>query len=309
MTETARVKNYGVTNETVIARFLKRFEHSKDSRFGRKYCLQYFFQARYFGYKGHVFDVKKSDLIDYFDYLNHLKTLSLRTKINKWVNLCSFLQFVMEYYDGFVVVIPRMCVSWMPTHKEPDSNKDVVLTQEEVKRLLDYNQNWNYQYYLMIRLFAETGMRAGEFLSVNVEDVNEEQRFATVVGKTGRNAYYFSRGLARHLALYLKERATVETDCPALFLTNQKTRYARRSINNYIHHCAKRIGINKRVSTHTFRRTINTLRKKMGCPTEDRRILICHKVTDVNYQCYVKLNYDDYVKLYDKWNPYKNLQL
>ncbi len=308
MTVSSKVKKYKVTNEEIIARFLKRFEHSKDSRFGRKYCLQYFFQTRYFGYKGHVFEIKKSDLIDYFDYLNHLKTLSLQTKINKWVNLCSFLQFVMEYYDNLLVVIPRICVNWMPTHKEPDTNKDVIMTREEVKRLLDYNFNWNYQYYLMIRLFAETGMRAGEFLSINIEDINIENRFVSVVGKTGRNVYYFSRGLSRHLALFLKERTMVEADCPALFLTNQKKRYARRTINNYIHKCAFRIGVNKRVSTHTFRRTINTLRKKMGCSNEDRRILLNHApVNDVNYRCYTKLEYSDYIALYDKWNPYKNL--
>ncbi len=224
----------------------------------------------------------------------------------KWLNLRSFLKFAMEYYDGFVVAIPSNCVRWNPCQKEPDTNKDVVLTKEEVKRLLDYNYTWNYQYYLIVRLYAETGMQAGEFLSANVKDVDVEKRFVSVVGKTGRKVYYFSKGLARHLALYLKERAMVEVDCEALFLSQHKKRYARRTVNNYIHKCAKRVGIDKRVSCHTFRRTINTLRKKMGCPNEDRCILLCHKVGDVNYQCYVKLNYEDYIALYDKWNPYKD---
>ncbi len=30
-----------------------------------------------------------------------------------------------------------------------------------------------------------------------------------------------------------------------------------------------------------------------------------HKVSDVNFNCYVKLNYKDHVQLFDKWNPYK----
>ena len=98
----------------------------------------------------------------------------------------------------------------------------------------------------------------------------------------------------------------VEVDSEALFLSPHKHRYARRSVNNYIHRCVKRIGIAKRVSCHTFRRTINTLRKKMGCPNEDRRILLCHKVNDINYQCYVRLNLEDYLALRDKWDPYKD---
>ncbi len=47
----------------------------------------------------------------------------------------------------------------------------------------------------------------------------------------------------------------------------------------------------------------------MGCPSEDRRILLCHRVQDVNYNCYVKLNYEDYIALYDKWYPYKDLEI
>ena len=61
------------------------------------------------------------------------------------------------------------------------------------------------------------------------------------------------------------------------------------------------------MSCHTFRRTINTFRKLMGCPSEDRKILLNHKVQDVNMESYVKLNYNQYIELYDKWYPYSEL--
>ncbi|MFW9875060.1 MAG: tyrosine-type recombinase/integrase, partial [Candidatus Thorarchaeota archaeon] len=243
----------------------------------------------------------------YFDYLNHLDTIALQTKINKWMIFRSFLQFIMEYYDDVVVVIPRYSTKWKAIHKKPDTNKDVVMTKEEVKTILDYTYYNNYNYYIFFRLLAETGMRIGEFLNLDCEDVNVKKRYVEAEGKTGRKVYYFSEGLARHLEIYLKERMSKETDSNALFLSIQKKRYALRTINHYIRNCVIRLDIEKRISCHTFRRTLNTLRKRMGCPKEDRKILLCHKVSDVNFSCYVKLNYYDYIQLYDKWNPYKNI--
>ena len=297
----------GITNQQIIDRYLKRFSHSKKSQSTRKYALEYFFRSDNFGYSGHIFNLTKRDVIDYFDYLNHLDTIALQTKINKWMIFRSFLQFIMEYYDDVVIVIPRYSTKWKAIHKKPDSNKDVVMTKEEVKRILDYMYYNNYNYYLFFRLLAETGMRIGEFLNLDCKDVNIKKRYIEAEGKTGRKVCYFSEGLARHLEIYLKERMNRETDSNALFLSIQKKRYALRTINHYIRNCVIRLDIEKRISCHTFRRTLNTLRKRMGWPKEDRKILLCHKVSDVNFSCYVKLNYYDYIQLYDKWNPYKNI--
>jgi len=296
-----------ITNQKIIDRYLKRFSHSKASQSMRKYCIQYFFDSKFFGYNGHIFNLTKRDVIDYFDYLNHMDTISLQTKKNKWNIFRSFLQFIMEYYDELVIIIPHYSIQWKPLHKKPDSNKDVVMEKEEVKLILDHMYNRNYNYYILFRLLAETGMRIGELLSLDCEDVNVKKRYVEVEGKTGRKIYYFSESLAMHLTIYLKERMSKETDTNALFLSIQKKRYALRTINHYIRNCIIRLDIEKRISCHTFRRTLNTLRKRMGCSKEDRKILLCHKVSDVNFSCYVKLNYYDYIKLYDMWNPYKNI--
>ena len=115
-----------ITNQQIIDRYLKRFSHSKKSQSTRKYALEYFLRSDNFGYSGHVFNMTKRDVIDYFDYLNHLDTIALQTKINKWMIFRSFLQFIMEYYDDVVIVIPRYSTKWKAIHKKPDTNKDVV---------------------------------------------------------------------------------------------------------------------------------------------------------------------------------------
>ncbi|MFX1477538.1 MAG: hypothetical protein ACFFCI_05360 [Promethearchaeota archaeon] len=74
-----------ITNQQIIDRYLKRFFHSKKSQSIRKYTLEFFFRSDNFGYNGHVFNIIKRDVIDYFDYLNHLTTTASQIKINKWM--------------------------------------------------------------------------------------------------------------------------------------------------------------------------------------------------------------------------------
>ena len=207
---------YEVTNEEIVRKYINRYKHSKRSWETRKYNLKYFFETRYFGYSGHVFDLRKRDVIDYFDYLNHKEDICLQTKINKWNTFRSFLQFVMAYYDELVIVIPKFSINWKAIHKIPKSNKHVVLTVEGIKKILNYCKNYRYIYYIIYRVFTETGMRMGELRSIDLEDVNVEKRYLKVRGKTGRKVYYISRGLAKHLALYLQERKMKPSDCKAL---------------------------------------------------------------------------------------------
>ncbi len=293
-----------ISNQQIIDRYLKRFSHSKPSQSMRKYCLRYFFSPIYYGYDKHIFKIKKRDTLNYFDYLNQLNTISLQTKKNKWNIFRSFLQFIMEYYDDFVIIIPRYSIQWKPIHKKPYSNKDVVMTKEEVNKILSYSYKNNYYFYLILRLLAETGMRIGELLSINSGHLNIKKRSVETIGKTGENIYYYSKGLANHLKIYLKERMCYSIDTKKLFLSINKQRLTQRSINRYIRYVVTHLNIDKYITAHTFRKTLNTLRKRMGCHTEDRKILLCHKVVDINFDYYVKLNYNDLIQLYDKWNPY-----
>jgi len=60
------------------------------------------------------------------------------------------------------------------------------MTKEEVNKILDYMYNNNYNYYLLFRLLAETGMRIGELLNLDCEDLNVKKRYVETEGKTGR---------------------------------------------------------------------------------------------------------------------------
>ena len=79
--------------------------------------------------------------------------------------------------------------------------------------------------------------------------------------------------------------------------------------NPHVSGLLEKAGIKKHISVQPFRRVLNTYRKKLGCPNEDRKILLNHKTSDVNVEHYLDLNYKEFVKLYDQWNPFRNLNL
>ncbi len=303
------------SNEAIIDKYLNRYKHSNQSVAARKSALNYFFKEKYFGSKGHIFEITKSELIDYFDYLNQLEDLSLNSKKLKWTILKSFLDFCMDYYDekyNFIIKFPNRLVKWKPTHKEPNSNSDVFLTINEIKEILDYLKPRNYTYYLIFRLFVESGPRKGELINIDYDKVDLEYRFFDTTGKRGRKAYYFSKDLREELKFFIEERKLLNTDTKALFISTHLKRFSKRAFNLFLKQILPKIGIKKNVSCQVFRRSLNALRFEMGC-TDDTilKILLNQAVPGVNFNNYVKksLDYKKFQNFYDTWYPFKNIQI
>lgn len=194
------------------------------------------------------------------------------------------------------------------------------LTKKETESMLLYLQLENYRKYREFRTIFETGMRKGELINVRLsreykgkrvplrEDLNN--RFIIGNGKKGEKAYYFSKDLQIILLKYLNIRETMDIDDDKFFLNNRNAGYKSSScFNTYIKgNILPAIGIDPKerpISPHCIRRTLNTLRKKMGCDKENRQILLNHKTGNMNLDHYVVLNKDEFLEMHDKWNPYK----
>jgi len=297
------------TNEGIINRHLLRYKDSPESVKTRRSSLNYFFAQEYFNYNGHISEISKSTLVDYFDWLNQLTSISLSTKKIKWILLRSLLEFCMEYYDGFLIKIPTKTIQWKINHKKPNSNKDVRLEKEEVKDLLTFMKINHFSYYLIFRIFTETGMRKGELINIDYDKVNLKKRFIDTHGKRGQKIYYFSQELEVLLDFYIESRKLKNYNTKSLFVSKYSQRFSNRPFNIYLKLITKKIGIEKNITCKTFRSTLNTLRKVMGCSNEDRKILINHKTTDVNVNHYINLKWHEFIELFDKWNPYQDIKL
>jgi len=298
-------------NEKIIETYLNHYKHSRQSVKTRKSSLNYFFESKYFGYKGHAFEIDTDILIDYFDYLKDRDSLSLSSKKLKWTLLISFLNFSMEYYRKyeFIVIIPKHSINWNGIiHKKPKTNKDVVMTKEEINDILNYLKLRHFNYYIIFRVFTETGMRKGELISINYNDVNLEKRCIKTKGKTGEKFYYISKELSKYLKIYLKERKLRNVNTKALFLSIHSKRFGERQFNAYLKTVLRDLKIKKVITCHTFRRTLNTLRKLMECPDGDLEFLLGHAIS-LNRDRYVKLTPEQKLELFDKWYPYLDISI
>ena len=135
----------------------------------------------------------------------------------------------------------------------------------------------------MIDMLASTGMRVGEMVLLNREDINFNERECVVFGKGDKERIvYFDARTKIHLQNYLQSRTD---DDPALFVSLQAphNRMSIGGIEVRLRQMGKRLGLNK-VHPHKFRRTLATMAIDKGMPIEQLQQLLGHKRIDTTLQ-------------------------
>ena len=84
---------------------------------------------------------------------------------------------------------------------------------------LEYLNLNHFKYYLIFRLFTETGMRKGELINIDYNNVNLEKRYIKTKGKMGNKIYYIPKSLVKFLEIFLEERKLKDVKTKALFLS------------------------------------------------------------------------------------------
>ena len=131
----------------------------------------------------------------------------------------------------------------------------------------------------MIDLLASSGMRVGEMVALNREDINFNERECVVIGKGNKERLvYFDARTKIHLQNYLEGRAD---NNPALF-ASLKAPYERLMISGVetrLRELGRRLNIPK-VHPHKFRRTLATSAIDKGMPIEQVQQLLGHQKID-----------------------------
>ena len=152
-----------------------------------------------------------------------------------------------------------------------------VYTDDELELLRD---NCNTSRDLaIIDLLASTGMRIGELVSLNKEDVDFSERECVVLGKGGKErVVYFDVRTKLHLQEYLNFR---DDDNAALFvsLRNPHKRVTINGLELRLRLLGQIVGI-KKCHPHKFRRTMATVAIDKGMPIEQVQKLLGHEKID-----------------------------
>ena len=152
-----------------------------------------------------------------------------------------------------------------------------VLTDESLENLRDTCVH--PRDLAMIDLLASTGMRVGELVKLNREDVNFNERECIVFGKGNKERIvYFNARAKIHLQEYLNSRRDKNK---ALFVSLAKPH--RRLQISGVEVRLRKIGKEAkvpRVHPHKFRRTLATMAIDKGMPVEQVQKLLGHVKID-----------------------------
>ena len=160
------------------------------------------------------------------------------------------------------------------TIKETYSDENLERMRDNCEELRDL---------ALIDILASTGMRIGELVLLNREDINFEERECIVFGKGSKERLvYFDVRTKIHLQNYLNSR----TDTNKALFVSLKSPYKRLTIGGIevrLRQLGRKLGINK-VHPHKFRRTLATMAIDKGMPVEQLQKLLGHQRIDTTLQ-------------------------
>lgn len=135
----------------------------------------------------------------------------------------------------------------------------------------------------IIDMLASTGMRVGEMVLLNRDDIDFNERECVVFGKGSKErVVYFDARTKIHLQNYLESR---KDNNQALFVS-LKSPHERLKIGGVevrLREFGKQLGLNK-VHPHKFRRTLATMAIDKGMPIEQLQQLLGHRKIDTTLQ-------------------------
>lgn len=136
---------------------------------------------------------------------------------------------------------------------------------------------------VIIDMLASTGMRVGEMVLLNKDDIDFDERECIVFGKGDKErVVYFDVRTKLHLQEYLNSRSD---NNPALFvsLAAPYNRLKIGGIEVRLRKIGKMLGISK-LHPHKFRRTLATKAIDKGMPIEQLQQLLGHQRIDTTLQ-------------------------
>lgn len=216
-------------------------------------------------------DISTNDIRLYLSNYQERRKVSRVTIDNMRRIFSSFFAWLED--EDYIVKSPVRCIHKVRT----ESLVKEVLTDENMEVLRDSCQE--IRDIAMIDLLASTGMRVGELVNLNREDIDFHERQCVVFGKGNKEReVYFNARTKIHLQNYLNNRTD---DNPALFVSLSKphTRLTISGVEVRLRLLGRKVNIAK-VHPHKFRRTLATMAIDKGMPIEQVQRLLGHVKID-----------------------------
>lgn len=222
--------------------------------------------------------VRKTTTEDMREYLSvyHKKHNCSKVTIdNIRRNISSFFNWLEE--EDYIMKSPMRRIHKIKTKTAVKS----IISDEDIEHLRDNCES--LRDLAMIDLLYSTGIRVGELVRLNINDIDFESRECVVFGKGDKERkVYFDAKTKIHLKNYLKTR---NDNSNALFvsLNAPHERLQISGIEIRMRRLGRKLNLN-RIHPHKFRRTMATRAIDKGMPIEQVQKILGHSQIDTTMQ-------------------------
>lgn len=222
--------------------------------------------------------VRKITTEDMRSYLSEYQKQNNCSKVtidNVRRNISSFFSWLEE--ENYILKSPMKRIHKIKTNQQVKE----VINDEEIEKLRDKCSC--KRDLAIVDLLYSTGIRVGELVNLNIQDINFEDRECVVFGKGGKERkVYFDAKAKLHLQAYINSRTD---DNSALFVTLDAP-YNRLKISGVeirMRQLGRSINLTK-IHPHKFRRTMATRAIDKGMPIEQVQKILGHSQIDTTMQ-------------------------
>lgn len=219
--------------------------------------------------------ITTDDLRTYLDDYQQKSNVSKVTIDNIRRILSSFFSWLED--ESYIIKNPVRRIHKVKTGKTVKE----TYSDESLELMRDYSQT--ERDLAIIDILASTGMRVGELVKLDKDDIDFQNRECIVTGKGNKQRkVYFDARTKIHLSKYLNSRKDKN---PALFVTLLEP-YNRLQISGIeirLRNMGRQLNIPK-VHPHKFRRTLATMAIDKGMPIEQVQHLLGHQSLDTTLQ-------------------------
>lgn len=220
--------------------------------------------------------LKKITLQDIHAFLQYLKTC-YQSKPATLARKASTIRIFFKYMCNKTKQIPTNPAQdlenpklgqRLPKYLSLDQSKELL---ETVKQPIGHGTHDNSERnFAIITILLNCGIRLAELVSINISDIDFENEKLNVIGKGNKErTIYLNKACIKAINSYLavRPRDGVKFNSrDALFLSEQKQRISRRTVQYIVKEELKLAGIEKadNYSVHKLRHTAATLMYKYG---------------------------------------------
>ena len=190
-------------------------------------------------------------------------------------NISSFFSWLEE--EDFILKSPMRRIHKIKTKTVVKE----IISDESIEKLRDGCHE--VRDLAIIDLLYSTGIRVGELVKLNIQDIDFEQRECVVFGKGDKERkVYFDAKAKIHLKKYLEERVD---NNPALFVTLDAPfdRLKISGVEIRLRKLGRSLSLD-RIHPHKFRRTMATRAIDKGMPIEQVQKILGHSQIDTTMQ-------------------------